>query len=495
MSPFFHNKPVEDALRERRQGRAMQYNSIRWLNETYLENLIERGKLGDFWELQWLYAEIEERFEVLSTVIDRRLAALRKLSWNVKPLDGGDSLLHKMMVEEGKAFFNGIANLEDAVAHQCLAKFRGFAHLQIMTDAVGNVTALDCTPQWHFKKVGGDWFVRNSPGGQLFPVTSDSFVSRECSRPIDPAAARRFVKASLAEADYSATVEDAGIFALFMEMPANVSPENKAEFEKQAELAITGMRGIIPHSSKPHFVGNTNGGSLNIFEDYLDRQTSSVVLQATGGKLTVLAEAGGLGNGAANVHDAAFDDLALADAQEISQLFTRQLLEPWLRAQFPGSEPMAYFEIAAKDTDDLDAEAKRLQTLNSAGHKAKSSWVAEKFGVELETPNDGQGQPPVTPSTVTPAAAPVANADKANATDPLPTREEATQALLSALGADMTPAFEAVVALTNKETLAEEDFLNLLELMESSGGEKSEDAFNQFYSAAMLNGWVGNPEE
>jgi phage gp29-like protein len=493
MSPFFQpNKQAMDALLNRKRSRAQYYFPLKWLTETYLENLIEQGKMGNHWEVQSVFDEIEERFEPLTLVIDRRLGALGKLSWEVKALNGGDTLAHKMAVEEGKAFFNNLRGLEKAIAHMALAKFRGFSHLQIITDAEGNVIDLEPTPHYLFKQEAGKWWVRTDRGGELFPVTPDSFVSWECARPIDPAAARRFVKSLLGEADYGAAVEDAGIFALFMEMPPNVSVEDREAFEKQAELAIAGMRGTIPSGAKPHQIGNANGGSLNLFEDYLGRQEEKVILVGTGGLLTALAKAGGLGNGAAEVHDDAFNDLALADAAKISQLFTRQLLEPWLRAQFPGTSPLAYFEISAKDTDDLNAEALRLVQLSNAGHKAKSDWVADKFGVELETPNGDAGLPVTTPPSL--PAVPVANAAK-DGEQEIPTRFEATLRLAAALGDQMTPAFQALTALANKDTLTEDDFLNLLEAMETTSGSKdTEAAFNEFYSAALLNGWAGNPE-
>ncbi|MEG7671076.1 phage portal protein family protein, partial [Listeria monocytogenes] len=85
--------------------------------------------------------------------------------------------------------------------------------------------------------------------------------------------------------------------------------------------------------------------------------------------LTVLASGGGLGDGGADVHDAAFDDLAINDAGHITEILNASLLQPWLRAMFPGQEILAYFEIKAPDKSDVAALADTAVKVNSLGHK------------------------------------------------------------------------------------------------------------------------------
>ena len=80
--------------------------------------------------------------------------------------------------------------------------------------------------------------------------------------------------------------------------------------------------------------------SKNPFEDHLRYQDELIVLAATGGKLTALAESG-TGTLAAGAHQQAFDDITEAEAALISEVFQEQFDRPLLARMFPGQPQLA----------------------------------------------------------------------------------------------------------------------------------------------------------
>ena len=157
---------------------------------------------------------------------------------------------------------------------------------------------------------------------------------REVSSPIDEIAVIAHVRQALSQKDWDAFVETYGLPPLFLELPPDIPPEREAEYQAQAEAIIGDARGTVPHGTGIHTVDSGARGQ-NPFAEHLRYQDELIVLAATGGKLTALTESGS-GTLAGGAHQAAFDDLAEAEAATISEIFQRQFDAPLLDAEFPG---------------------------------------------------------------------------------------------------------------------------------------------------------------
>jgi len=111
-----------------------------------------------------------------------------------------------------------------------------------------------------------------------------------------------------------------------------------------------------------------------------------IVLAATGGKLTALAESG-TGTLAGAAHQRAFDDITESEAALISEVFQEQFDRPLLEQVFPGQPQMAYFELAATQSlDPADVIAQAL-TLARAGYEIDPAELSEKTGYRLKLRN------------------------------------------------------------------------------------------------------------
>ena len=168
-------------------------------------------------------------------------------------------------------------------------------------------------------------------------------------------------------------------------MPADIPAEREAEFQAQAEAIIGDARGTVPHGTQIHTVDSGARGQ-NPFAEHLKYQDEMIVLAATGGKLTALAESGS-GTLAGGAHQRAFDDITEAEAALISEIFQQQFDKPLLAQVFPGEPQLAYFELAVTRSLDPTDVINQALTLARAGYEIDPAELSEKTGFRLKLRN------------------------------------------------------------------------------------------------------------
>ncbi|MEY4428707.1 MAG: hypothetical protein RLZZ182_1396, partial [Pseudomonadota bacterium] len=147
-------------------------------------------------------------------------------------------------------------------------------------------------------------------------------------------------------------------------------------------------------------------------KDDLDTQ---LVIAGTGGKLTMLNEATGLGSGNADSHQSSFDDLAIEEASVISELFQRYFDAEVLERAHPGEPMLAYFKLKADDKQDLkafsdtygvavraglvtpnladEAQFREMTSLPPVSPEVKASWAKNPTREPITIQQIGQPQP------------------------------------------------------------------------------------------------------
>lgn len=376
------------------------YNPLRSLVISTIVARLEEGERGQYQDLMWLERFVEKRFPVLRALILRRRSALLKLDWDIKTVselpEGFTEAQAEAQQEFLRAKYDAILNLREAIKALALAEFRGFALLQKHRDESGAITELHWLPQWHFCRDGqfGDFYFdersqsasptslgeENRIGGEALP--REEFLIRECDMPVNEIALRAFQSWNMGVKDWAAFVELYGLPGCVIEMPPNIPPGKETAYETAAGQVAEGSSGTIPSGAKPHFpTAQIRGNSP--FKEFVDAQISDVVLAGTGGKLTMLNEATGIGGSQGEVHQDAFDDIAQGEAMEISEVFQRDFDRGLLAVQFPGQPVLAYFELAAADEEDKNEYVNRVVSLNGAGYRTDPEEVSEKTGHEL----------------------------------------------------------------------------------------------------------------
>jgi len=373
-----------------------QFNPLRGLTIAQLVTMLEAAERGNYARLQWLYRFVEKRNSTLRAVLQRRQASMTRLDWDIRLRDAATSTSPRSLAARQAAVlrdaYERIENLREAVTFLALAEFRGYAHLERHFDARGRTVRLAPVPQWFWARLGPDapWQY-NAEARPGLPMPGDPvldprrFIYRENDSPIDEIAVIAHVRQSLSQKDWDGFVEVYGLPPLFLELPADIPAEREAEFQAQAEAIIGDARGTVPHGTQIHTVDSGARGQ-NPFAEHLKYQDEMIVLAATGGKLTALAESGS-GTLAGGAHQRAFDDITEAEAALISEIFQQQFDKPLLAQVFPGEPQLAYFELAVTRSLDPTDVINQALTLARAGYEIDPAELSEKTGYRLKLRN------------------------------------------------------------------------------------------------------------
>lgn len=398
--PSTNTKPAPGSLTQRmRQANRWRdsYNPARGLTIARAVSLLESYSRGDFTDLMWTYAAPSTGIEVLdadySALITRRLAAIRRMSWEVKLVEKSATGFNPAIAEAQAArlreVYEGIDNLTEAIEHLALATFRGFSLAEKWCNADGDIYHLELVDHWNIVRDGmrGGWKYNPDARSATFdalpvdPLPPEHFIIREATRPIGPMALLKFIRGNLGEKDWDGFLEIYGIPGGVVIMPPDVQPDREPEFEQAAKAVAEGGSGALPHGSD--YKANAEPRGNNPFKERLDHLTEKLILAGTGGKLTMLAAPTGIGKGASEEQADVFTDIAAAEAVEISELFQRQLDAGILAAAFPDQPVLAYFELCHQQKTDSSSVVEDVSKLSAAGYTVDIAQVEEKTGYRL----------------------------------------------------------------------------------------------------------------
>jgi phage gp29-like protein len=368
------------------------FNPLRSLTMTRIVGYLEAGERGEYADLQWLYRMVEKRDATIRGLVKRRQSALVKLDWNPKvtPDDmlpaGATKQMADDQVEEIRTTYDRIDNLRQAIKFLSLAEFRGYSHLEKHYDEDGNVVHLEPVEQWHWIRQGlnGEWkYNADATNSQAAGTEIDpaNFIIREVDMPINEVAVICFLRKNMSQKDWDGFVEIYGVPPLFATLPQNVPAEKMADYQAMAEAVVGDMRGVLPFGADVKTL--ETGARNHPFSAHIRYQDEQIVLAGTSGLLTMLNDATGLGSGQSDAHSDTFDDLAEAEAQEISEAFQRNIDDPMLDEKFPNKPHLAYFELAAKDEGDIDGIVGHAEKLSQAGYAIDTEELSEKTGYQL----------------------------------------------------------------------------------------------------------------
>lgn len=483
-----------------------QFNPLRSLTFQRAVTMLEDGERGAYADLQWTYRFIEKRDATLRALVKLRTSAIKKLDWDIKTVE--DTPAAKAQAGALRQAYDRIDNLKAAIGFLALAEFRGFSHLEKCYEGdnpAGAVVHLCPVPQWHWCRdtMYGPWQYNadaaNTNRGA--PIIPRHFIIREVEAPINEIGFLAFLRKNLSQKDWDGFVETYGIPPLFAEMPANVPAGKEDEYQEMAEAVIGDMRGTLPNGAKIHTV-DAGARGANPFRDHLTYQDEQLVLAGTSGKLTMLNGPTGLGGGQSEVHQDTFDDLAQAEAAEISEIFQKQFDRATLDlAGFAGQPALAYFELAAQDKTDVGQVLDHAVKASQAGMRIDAGELSEKTGYKIAVAPVPPAQPsgfgfgapaPRTlnrASPVSPANEAVRNATRAAAAKALAEKlKPVREALQAASDASDDKAFDAALEEARATILAEGKKLGL------TPDDPLVKALEDGMSAALLNGATASRE-
>jgi len=475
------------------------WNPLRGLTLGRVISLLEQGEQGYFADLTWLYRFVEKREYILSTLVERRQAALGSCRWAVvaeeetaaKSIENSDLLAEQIDFLNSR--FGAIDNLNAAWRWLGMATFRGFAHLEMHTDASGVVTHLEPVPQWHFgmahpKRV---WTynadAQNTNRGT--PIDEAFFVVRTNDMPIDEIGSLLFVGRTMSWKDWQLYVSRHGVPNIFLECApeANAAAADFRSLAAMLEKYVSGGKGVLPPGVTANLFGGGSSAQNTPFPGFMEYADRALVLRGTGGKLTMLSDATGIGQGATPAHEAVFNELASAEASEIAELMHVAIGAPALNIAFPGQPHLARFTITRPKSTDLAATAAALGALRQAGWIVTREKASEMLGFDVEAAPE-----PVAPQAVAQFSAEPVSVNRTELPDNASSGDAIEAVRKAAVEDSKAVLLEAIRALKN----ADEDPAKLKALLEklpdflaqANEGSELEGVFEKLLAEAFAEG-------
>lgn len=353
--------------------------------------LCQNYSRGRFSELMWLFGApfmgIEASDPVYGSIIKRRTAALRRMDWSIRvgeAFDGDERAEAQRAALQ--AAYDRIENLYEGIAALEMATFRGFAHLEIGERRLTpiqpwNVARDGSRGGWRYNPEARDTgFEELGPEMDMDPAC---YVTREVEIPVGRYALVKFLRQSLSDRDWDAFIEIYGLPAWLIVGPPDIPQDKVQAFESAAEKIARGGSGYLPNGSSAQCADSPRGTSP--FEARLRYLNEMLVIAGTGGKLTMLAEAGS-GTLAGSAHQDAFESLAQDDAQDISECFQRQFDAPVLRSAGlleEGERPRAWFTLDFKEESDVGEVCGQIAQLAAAGYEVDPGQIQELTGYKV----------------------------------------------------------------------------------------------------------------
>lgn len=369
----------------------VRFNPLHGLNEIEAQMIYDAARDGNFSRLQWLYENLEKTDPTLLVCVERRTSALVGLDWKVVPRP---TATDKALAEEQKRALEEalarIDNLPDAIEHLGLAFFRGFAHIAPRWDEDGLCRHIDLPNNWNFARdpMTGVWYWNpraeyGVPGvsPNLVPIPDGETVWIARPRPIDYPAVSIFLRSALAEMSWGQFLERFGIPPAFITMPEGATEKDVTRYREAAEAFANGQAGVLPNGSAIHFATEARG--QNPFAEFVRHQSEMIVLLATGGTLTSLAQSG-TGTLAGEAQMDVWREIVARDGALVGNALDKGLAERIVRALFPGRPVEVRFELgreaAITPAEALDLAAKA----KAAGYILDRDELADATGYQLE---------------------------------------------------------------------------------------------------------------
>ncbi len=241
-----------------------------------------------------------------------------------------------------------------------------------------------------------DWTIRPKAAGRargfaaLEPVPPGELVTLVRTRHIDYPALAIYLRNGLGEREWGRFLERYGIPPVLITMPQDIDPAQVDAFCARAVEMSDGGSGALPFGSVVTYAQEARG--VNPFREFLDHQQQLVVLMATGGMLTSLTGATGIGQGATQAHEETWRAIVRRDAAAIATALNRTVTDALLDRAFPGRPHLAAFDFQTRPepgpAELFDLAAKAVQ----AGYRVAQDELEERTGFRLEPNGQGLGE-------------------------------------------------------------------------------------------------------
>ena len=367
-------------------------NPVAGLSIRTAQSIFDAARSGDTQRLHWLFQEIESANPILFTCIERRQSAVAGFQLKVSALPSMDGSLAAEQKDAVESFIAGIENITELLEHLETAFFRGFALAQPIWETDGTVREIALHNSWEFLVHDGATYHNPECDGwspHCVPCADAGLIGIQRRRAIDYPALSVHIRHAVSERDWGRLLERYALPKPAVTMAPNATNEQREDYLRAARAVENGQVSVWPNGTNiTDFAGGSRG--TDPFTGFIEHQEKLIVLLATGGTLTSLAQAdtGSLAGGA---QMKVWQEIVRRDAGVLAQAVKRSLLNPYLGRTF-GARPCAVdFALDFPEERSAQDAANVAATLRQAGWRVDQGELEKAVGFTLEREESAPG--------------------------------------------------------------------------------------------------------
>ena len=258
---------------------------------------------------------------------------------------------HEALAAEQEAalreYVLGATNIARAMEHLELAAFRWYSHIAPVHGADGTITEFDLLDAWNISRRGSKgawlWNPESKSGTDNLPVIPEGETIYTQAPAIDYPALFFYVAKALGIRDWGRFVERFGIPPCAITMPSFATEEDQIKYLNAASHMQLGQNTALPFGTEFSWASEARG--IEPFSKMIQFLQEQVVLMATGGTLTSLAQSGS-GTLAGGAHEETWKEITARSRRVNAAALFDGAGRPMLLRQFPGQPILAKIEYA-----------------------------------------------------------------------------------------------------------------------------------------------------
>ncbi|CDF99541.1 DUF935 domain-containing protein [Avibacterium paragallinarum] len=384
-------------------GRIISDHPSNKITPAKLKSIFEDAEAGNIQTQHELFMDIEERDGDIAANMATRKRAILTLDWriaeprNATPAEQG----YQQEVDEYFYQFSELENLlmdlMDAVGH-------GFSALEIdwhFINGKWQPKTFIHRPQSWFKIDKDDNLLLKTPANQegeaLRPLGWVVHRHKSGSTQLARLGLYRTLAWHYMFKHYS--VHDFAEFLELYGMPIRIGKYGAGATNEEKRTLLRALAqighnaaGIMPESMEIELHNAANGSSVNNpFLQMIEWCRTEIARLILGQTLTSGADGKSSTHALGKVHNEVRRDLLVADAKQIAQTITKQIILPYLQLNVDPNideSRCPRFEFDTAEYEDLEKFAKALPDLVNIGVAVPESWVREKLGIP--EPQEGE---------------------------------------------------------------------------------------------------------
>lgn len=310
----------------------LNMNPLRSLTANQIEVLLEQSKHGNDVRLQTAFYQMERTMPIFSICIQKRISGVLTRKWKINPND--ETPEAKSQAERVQKLFDKSDrrvkdSLTDCLRHLVLAAFRGRAVVkpfvvdgELVFKKIENWNVLDYkdTLYWNPDILNHSYFVPNIYDKTDLTTDLKQLPEHEviCVRdnlPIDIPGIQIYLRQLVGEQQWARFVEKQGIPQILITAPEG-TPDNALDVWNQRAMQIyEGGSGVLPPGANVNEMTAARG--QDPFSTFCQHQMEMIAILATGGSLSTIGGATGLGSNLADVQNDQFQQLISYDCKRI----------------------------------------------------------------------------------------------------------------------------------------------------------------------------------